>query len=72
MCMYEPYFINVDSLTRYTETTAASGLIDDVSGIQGDKVYIYDGTMDTVVFPGKYVTPSNRLLVTNCDERKII
>jgi len=51
MCMYDPYIINIGRLETYTENQASSGNIDDPSNIEGDKVFIFDGRYDTVVFP---------------------
>jgi len=51
LCMETPAIINVDYFVQVTRTTAATGFLDDVSGMSGDKVYIFDGTLDTVVLP---------------------
>lgn len=51
MCMYDPYTIVVDRMINYADNSASEGKIDATSNIAGDKVYIFDGTKDTVVFP---------------------
>lgn len=53
-CMQTPSLINVPYFVQITYNTAAFGYIDDVSGMQGDKVYLFDGTLDSVVLPGKF------------------
>ncbi|MEE6478125.1 hypothetical protein FKM82_011749 [Ascaphus truei] len=51
-CSKFPTSINVNSLKTYTQTYANSGLIDPVSNLANDKVFIFAGSRDTVVVPG--------------------
>lgn len=51
-CMSTPSLEVISALVQETQNTAAFGYADPVSNIQGDKVYIYAGTADTVVNPG--------------------
>ena len=52
-CMTSPATIDVKVLEDKMRGFAASGDIDDTNNIKGDKVYLYSGTKDTVVDPGK-------------------
>ncbi|KAM9311467.1 poly(3-hydroxybutyrate) depolymerase-like [Gastrophryne carolinensis] len=68
-CMKLPGSINVASLVSKTKSYATSFLIDPVSNMANDKIYIFSGTRDTVVVPGvvkkqeeyylNYVNPAN-------------
>ncbi|GAB6024509.1 hypothetical protein CHUAL_009662 [Chamberlinius hualienensis] len=51
-CMSTPGLENINYLVQVTQNTAAFGYADPVSNIQGDKVYIFAGTLDSVVNPG--------------------
>jgi len=51
--MVMPYAINVASLQAETESNSAAGTIDPISNLQNDKVYLFSGSEDTTVFPGK-------------------
>ena len=52
-CMLNPIMINVGSLVRETQDNAASGVIDPVEDLFNDKVYLFSGTEDRTVYPGK-------------------
>ncbi|XP_072255048.1 poly(3-hydroxybutyrate) depolymerase-like [Pyxicephalus adspersus] len=68
-CMKFPASINVDSLVSKTQSYVTSALIDPVSNLANDKVFIFSGTRDSVVVPGvvkkqeeyylKYTNPAN-------------
>mmetsp|Transcript_27278 Transcript_27278/g.49016 ORF Transcript_27278/g.49016 Transcript_27278/m.49016 type:complete len:323 (-) Transcript_27278:70-1038(-) len=47
-CMTLPN-INVDNLATLATGKAAQGKIDDLSNLSADKVYLYSGTLDTIV-----------------------
>ncbi|KAM5173003.1 poly(3-hydroxybutyrate) depolymerase-like [Mantella aurantiaca] len=51
-CMKMPTSINLDSLYSKTQSYVTSALIDPVSNLANDKVYIFSGTRDSVVVPG--------------------
>jgi hypothetical protein len=66
-CMLEPLLIDTDVLVDAAKAFAKAGDIDEVEGLRGDKVrrsglvvaltsrrqvYVYSGTLDTVVHPG--------------------
>ncbi|KAM4747266.1 poly(3-hydroxybutyrate) depolymerase-like [Rhinophrynus dorsalis] len=51
-CMKYPSSINVNSLKIYTQTCANTGLIDPLSNLAGDKVFIFSGSLDSVLVPG--------------------
>lgn len=51
LCMSSPELINVDYLVQITKNTAATGFADNVSNMQGDQIFIFDGTLDSVVNP---------------------
>jgi hypothetical protein len=51
-CSQQPSLINVQSLVDFTNLQSALGTIDPVSGLADDKVWIFSGVNDTVVYPG--------------------
>lgn len=51
-CMVEPDLISVPALVDITVATAATGTIDDPKNIAADKVYLFSGTLDSIVLPG--------------------
>lgn len=51
-CYDQPSLLNVQSLIDFTNQQAIQGKIDPVSGMANDKVYIFSGTNDKVVYPG--------------------
>ncbi|XP_068129046.1 poly(3-hydroxybutyrate) depolymerase-like [Hyperolius riggenbachi] len=51
-CMSMPTSINVNTLISKTQSYVTSGLIDALSNLANDKVYIFSGTRDTTVVPG--------------------
>ena len=57
--MVMPYAINVASLQAETESYASTGEIDAIENMRNDKVYLFSGTKDTTVNPGKYFTRLN-------------
>jgi len=50
-CLFFPTQINVNSLLTKAKTFASNGEIDPLSYLAGQNVYLYSGTMDTVVKP---------------------
>ena len=53
-CKVAPDLINVTTLVDITHTVATDGLIDDPQNMADDKVYLFSGTLDTVVVPGMF------------------
>jgi len=51
-CMQTPNLVNVPFLIAEANSVAAAGNIDATSNINGDRVFIYHGTNDNVVYPG--------------------
>ena len=51
-CMASPAGIPTSTLVNTTNTWASQGLIDPVSNLQNSKVYLFSGTLDSVVKPG--------------------
>ncbi|XP_040201483.1 uncharacterized protein LOC120932812 [Rana temporaria] len=51
-CMKMPTSIDVNSLVSRTQSYASSALIDPVSNLANDKVFIFSGSRDSVVVPG--------------------
>ncbi|XP_004919497.3 uncharacterized protein LOC101732077 [Xenopus tropicalis] len=51
-CMKLPYGININTLISKTNSYATSMLLDPVSNLAGQKVFIFSGSKDTVVVPG--------------------
>ena len=54
-CMNNPIAINVADLLTQTALYVASGDIDNTANMMNDKVFIFAGSLDTVVDPGKQV-----------------
>lgn len=52
-CMTKPEKISVDELVGITYTTALTATIDPPSNLKNDKIYLFSGTLDTVVDPGE-------------------
>jgi hypothetical protein len=51
-CTTQPELINVSELVDITRSTELTGTIDLVSNLKGDRVYLFSGTVDTVVKQG--------------------
>lgn len=51
-CMVTPGSIPTSTLVNTTNSWASQGVIDPVSNLQNSKVYLFSGTLDTVVKPG--------------------
>ena len=51
--MKSPQLIFVPELISITHTTALSGTIDLPGYLRNDKVYLFSGMLDTVVYPGE-------------------
>ena len=51
-CMASPAGIPVSALVSTTNSWASQGLIDPVSNLQASRVYMFSGTIDSVVKPG--------------------
>ena len=51
-CMASPAGIPVSSLVSTTNTWASQGIIDPVANLQGSKVYLFSGSIDSTVKPG--------------------
>ena len=51
-CMKTPALISVAELLTITHTTAATGFIDPVRNVVGQRVWLFSGTLDTEVAPG--------------------
>ncbi len=51
-CTKSPDLISVDELVAVTWTTALSGTIDKPSHLANDRVYLFSGSLDSVVDPG--------------------
>jgi len=54
-CMQTPGLVNVPFLIAEANSVANAKNIDPTSNIQGSRVYIYHGSKDSVVLPGKRV-----------------
>lgn len=52
MCMSFPNTINVNTLISQANTHASNNMIDPLSNLRGDRVFIFHGTIDNVVLPG--------------------
>lgn len=53
-CMVSPDLISVTALVDITDATAATGTIDDPKYLADDKVYLFSGTLDSIVVPGAF------------------
>jgi predicted esterase len=53
LCMYSPATIDVNKLIQRINSLAASGDLDDTNNLRGDPVFIFHGTKDTTVNPGR-------------------
>lgn len=51
-CMISPELINMDLIFSKTDTFASKNLIDATSNLQSSKVWLFSGTLDTVVHQG--------------------
>ena len=51
-CMASPAGIPTSTLVSTTNNWASQGLIDPVANLQGSKVYLFSGTLDSAVKPG--------------------
>jgi hypothetical protein len=51
-CVTEPSLININASIDYANTASNAGRIDNVSNLATANVYIYSGTLDSVVVPG--------------------
>lgn len=52
-CMKKPDEIDVPELVTITHTTALTGTIDLPANLDGDRVYLFSGTKDSVVVQGE-------------------
>ena len=52
--MTTPDLINVTTLVDITYDTRRENVIDDPQNMADDKVYLFSGTLDTVVAPGMF------------------
>ena len=50
-CMNKPGLIDVDALVTVTKNTALTGTIDPLSNLADDRVWLFSGTNDSVVYP---------------------
>lgn len=53
-CMVSPDLISVRALVDITDATAATGTIDNPKYLADDRVYLFSGTLDSVVVPGVF------------------
>ena len=51
-CMTQPEVVDPDALEEITDLGADAGNIDATANMKNDKVYIFNGELDTVVNPG--------------------
>ena len=51
-CTYNPYLIDLTTLTSYANISSQDGLIDNISNLVNSKVFIYSAKQDTRVLPG--------------------
>ena len=51
-CMYYPILIDVDDLLQQTASWEASGDIDPTSNLRDDRVFVFSGLLDTIIFQG--------------------
>ena len=51
-CMKNPALINLSELVAITHSTAATGFIDPVTALRGDRVLVYSGELDSEVHRG--------------------
>jgi len=68
-CMSAPMLLDVNKLITLTNQFASEGKIDNTANLKNDKVFLFSGKQDYVVFPDvmkklltyyeKYVTPAN-------------
>lgn len=65
MCMISPLITNVNNLITQANSLAASGQIDPVGHLSGDRVFIFHGSMDFTVVPGNEFFLSHPIL--NCE-----
>ena len=52
-CIYDPALISVAELVSLTNVAAQNNEIDSTSNLKNDRVYLFSGTIDTIVNPGK-------------------
>ena len=52
-CIYDPALISVAELVSLTNDAAQNNEIDSTSNLKNDRVYLFSGTIDTIVNPGK-------------------
>lgn len=53
MCMSFPQNTNVNTLIAQATTHSNNNVIDNVSNLRGDPVFIFHGTSDSTVLPGQ-------------------
>ena len=53
-CLETPSLINPGYLADVTRATAATGTIDDPANMDGDRIYLFSGLLDTTVKPGQF------------------
>ncbi len=71
-CMENPDDTNMADLLAYTQSFVTSGDIDATSNINNDRVFLFAGTLDTVVDPGRHITRyryTDRLLLFHASSR---
>lgn len=54
-CTVKPDGISVSKLVAITHATALTHTIDNPNNMQNDRVFIFSGTLDTVIVPGKFI-----------------
>jgi len=74
-CTILPSFININNLWSATSNAFSQGQIDNPNNLQNDRVWLFTGTQDTVVYPGvvqvsaqyyqKFVPSNENFLVGN-------
>ena len=64
-CLYESETLDVQQLITNTDQLAAAGGIDSTLGMAGDKIYIFNGASDTIVYPGMDQQGSSPLMISN-------
>lgn len=62
--------VSLPSIYTQVSSYASSGLIDPVSNLRDDKVYIYHGLLDVVVSAGRLFLPNKTLIMLNYFKNK--
>ena len=50
-CTVNPYLTLLPPLLTFANTSAAQGLIDDLSNLQSSQVFLFSGLLDTIILP---------------------